>query len=160
MKKVTFRTKINPGDEVTIREMITSTGFFYEIEVEVAVELAQEKLQMGAKSTYQFIFAEREGETMAYSCYGHIAGTESSFDLYWIVTHNDFRGHGIGRLLLEETHRQIKDQGGNNVVAETSSLEKYQPTRNFYKKMGYHESGFIPDFYKEEDGKLTFVKKL
>ncbi|MBE0648687.1 MAG: GNAT family N-acetyltransferase [Bacteroidales bacterium] len=160
MAKVIFRTEILPGDEVRIREMIISTGFFYDIEVEVAVELAEEKLRDGDKSSYQFIFAKRDAEIIAYSCFGLIAGTECSFDLYWIVTHNDFRGEGVGKLLLEETHRQILEQGGRNVIAETSSLEKYQPTRDFYYKMGYHEAGFIPDFYKEEDGKVTFVKKL
>ncbi len=159
MVEVTFRTEILPGDEVRIREMIISTGFFYDIEVEVAVELADEKLRDGKKSSYQFIFAERDGVTVAYSCFGLIAGTECSFDLYWIVTHNDFRGEGIGKRLLEETHRQIAEQGGRNVIAETSSLEKYQPTRKFYQHMGYHEAGLIHDFYKEGDGKVTFVKR-
>ncbi len=140
--------------------MIISTGFFYDIEVEVAVELAEEKLRDGDKSSYQFIFAEREGLSVAYSCFGLIAGTEHSFDLYWIVTHNDFRAKGIGRLLLEETQRKIGEQGGRNVIAETSSLEKYQPTRQFYKQMGYHEAGLIHDYYKEGDGKVTFVKRI
>lgn len=160
MTKLIFRKEILPGDETRIREMIISTGFFYDIEVEVAVELAEEKLRDGDKSSYQFIFAEREGVAVAYSCFGLIAGTENSFDLYWIVTHNDFRAQGIGKILLEETHRQIHEQGGRNVIAETSSLEKYQPTRRFYKQMGYTETGLIQNFYKEGDGKVTFVKAI
>jgi ribosomal protein S18 acetylase RimI-like enzyme len=160
MAEVTFRTKVLPGDEMRIREMIISTGFFYDIEVEVAVDLAQEKLCDGEKSSYQFIFAELDGIVVAYSCFGLIPGTECSFDLYWIVTHNDFRGKGIGKRLLEETHRQIAEQGGRNVIAETSSLEKYQPTRKFYKQMGYHEAGLIHDFYKDGDDKVTFVKRF
>lgn len=160
MTGVTFRSEIRKGDETRIREMIVSTGFFYDIEVEVAVELAEEKLREGDKSSYQFIFAEVDGLTVAYSCFGLIGGTEHSFDLYWIVTHHDVRGRGIGKLLLEETHRRIGRQGGKNVIAETSSLEKYQPTRHFYKQMGYSEAGLIQDFYREGDGKVTFVKTL
>lgn len=160
MTPILFRNEIRPGDEKRIREMIISTGFFYDIEVEVAVELAEEKLANGKKSSYQFIFAEQAGVTVAYSCFGLIGGTEHSFDLYWIVTHNDFRAQGIGKMLLEETHHQIGIREGRNVIAETSSLEKYKPTRDFYHKMGYLEAGLIPDFYKDGDGKVTFVKRL
>jgi len=160
MAQMTFRNDIHPGDETRIREIVVSTGFFYDIEVEVAVELAVEKLRDGNKSTYQFIFAENDGVAVAYSCFGLIAGTEHSFDLYWIATHDDFRGQGIGKTLLEETHRRIALQGGRNVIAETSSLEKYAPTRRFYNQMGYSQAGLIEDFYKEGDGKVTFVKRF
>ncbi|MBN1199173.1 MAG: GNAT family N-acetyltransferase [Bacteroidales bacterium] len=160
MTQVTFRTEILPGDEKRIREITTSTGFFYDIEIDVAVELAEEKLREGEKSSYQFIFAERDGLVVAYSCFGLIPGSELSYDLYWIATHNDLRGQGIGKIVLEETHRQIAERGGRNVIAETSTLIKYRPTRHFYEQMGYHEAGRIHNFYKEGDGKVTFVKTL
>lgn len=160
MNELKFRTEIHPGDEERIREIITSTGFFYDIEIDVAVELAEEKLRDGEKSSYRFIFAELNGVTVAYSCFGLIPGSEISYDLYWIATHNGFRGRGIGKILLQETHRQIAGSGGINVIAETSTLEKYSPTRHFYDQMGYREAGRIRNFYKEGDGKVTFVKIL
>ncbi|MFH1295674.1 MAG: GNAT family N-acetyltransferase [Bacteroidota bacterium] len=160
MKTIQFRYRILPGDAEVVREIVHSTGFFYAVEEEVAVELVEEKVIEGEQSSYCFIFAEIDGQPVAYSCYGPIAGTEYSFDLYWIVTHNDFRGKGIGKLLLEETQRQIIEQGGKNVIAETSSLKKYQPTRHFYRQMGYTEAGVIHDYYKEGDDKVTFVKTL
>lgn len=83
-----------------------------------------------------------------------------SFDLYWIATHNDYRGRGIGNLIIEETHRIIREMGGRIVIAETSSLEKYTPTRHFYDRVGYSNVAHIDDFYKEGDGKVFFVKKL
>lgn len=155
-----FRNKAIPGDEKVVREIVTSSGFFYDNEIELAIELVEEKLKEGEQSSYQFIFVERDGQTVAYSCFGHIAGTENSFDLYWIVTHNEFRALGIGKLLLEETQRQAKEQGGRNLIAETSCLEKYEPTRHFYRQMGYTQTGQIPDYYKEGDDKVTFFKKL
>ena len=160
MTSVTFRTEIRPGDETRIRDIAISSGFFYDFEVELAVELAVEKLRDGDRSSYQFIFAELDGVTAAYSCFGLIGGTEHSFDLYWIITHNDMRAAGIGKLLLEETQRQVREHGGRNLIAETSCLEKYEPTRHLYMKMGYTEAGRISDFYKEGDGKVTFVRRL
>lgn len=157
---LTFRSTVFPEDILIVRDILVSTGFFYDIEIPVALELVEEKLADEAASSYQFIFAEREGRTIAYSCFGLIPGTEQSFDLYWIATHNDYRGQGIGRLLLEETHRVIAAQHGLNVIAETSSLVKYEPTRRFYQQMGYQESGLIPDYYKQDDAKVTFVKRL
>ena len=157
---LTFRTSVRPGDDDIVREIVDSTGFFYDFEIPVAVELIQEKISHGDKSDYHFLFAGVDGRTVAYTCFGPIAGTDGSFDLYWIVTHNDFRGRGIGNILLEETHRIIREMGGRIVIAETSSLGKYDPTRHFYDRNGYTNEAHIDDFYKEGDGKVFFVKRL
>jgi ribosomal protein S18 acetylase RimI-like enzyme len=106
------------------------------------------------------VFAEVDGRTVSYSCFGPIAGAEGSFDLYWIATHNDFRGQGIGNRVIEETHRLIREMGGRLVIAETSTLDKYKPTRDFYEKTGYTNEARIDDFYREGDGKVFFVKRF
>jgi ribosomal protein S18 acetylase RimI-like enzyme len=157
---ITFRTEVRPEDVEIVREIIVSTGFFYDFEVPVAVELIQEKIDLGDQSDYHFIFAELDGKTVSYSCFGPIAATDGSFDLYWIATHNDYRGKGIGNLLIEETHRKIKEMGGRIVIAETSTIEKYTPTRHFYDRIGYKKEAQINDFYTEGDGKVFFVKRL
>ena len=156
----TFRREVRPGDMEIVRDIVVSTGFFYDFEVPVAIELVEDRLNDGEESAYQFIFVEVEGRTVAYSCYGPIMGTEGSFDLFWIVTHNDFRGKGLGRMLLEETHRVIREAGGRLCIAETSTLEKYTPTRDFYLSMGYELESVIRDFYTVGDGKATFVKRF
>ena len=158
--KLVFRREVRPEDVEIVRDMIISTGFFYDFEIPVALELVEDRIELGDQSDYNFVFAELEGKTVSYTCYGSIAGTEGSFDLYWIVTHNDYRGQGIGNLIIEETHRIIREMGGRIVVAETSSLEKYAPTRHFYNRIGYTQEAQINDFYKEGDGKVFFVKRL
>ena len=160
MESLNFRTVVRPVDDAAVREIVTSTGFFYPIEIPVAVELVEEKLRGKEKCSYQFVFAEIGNHPVGYTCFGLIAGTEQSYDLYWIVTHQDFRGKGIGKALLQETYRIIAQQGGKNVIAETSSLEKYLPTRKFYEEQGYINCGFIPDYYKNGDGKITYVRVL
>ena len=157
---LTFRTEVIPQDIETVRDIIVSSGFFYDFEVPVAVELVQDGLDLGDRSDYHFLFAELDGKTVSYSCFGPVAATEGSFDLYWIATHNDYRGRGIGNELIGETHRIIKEMGGRIVIAETSTLEKYTPTRHFYDRTGYTMEAQINDFYKEGDGKVFFVKRL
>jgi ribosomal protein S18 acetylase RimI-like enzyme len=158
--RLKFRTNATPEDIEHVRNIVVSTGFFYDFEVPVAVELVADGVAEGARSGYYFIFVEVDGRTVAYSCYGHIAGTDAGFDLYWIATHNDFRGSGIGKILLEETHKKAKELGARYIIAETSSLEKYLPTRMFYEKNGYSKDAFIADYYKPGDGKVIYVKRL
>lgn len=155
-----FRREVHPKDPETVRDIITSTGFFYDFEIPVAVELVQDRLDLGEQSDYHFLFAELDGRTVSYSCFGPIAATDGSFDLYWIATHNDHRGKGIGNLVLAETHRIVREMGGRILVAETSTLEKYAPTRHFYDRSGYKKEAQIDDFYKEGDGKVFYVKRL
>jgi len=158
--QLVFRETVKPEDVENVREIAASTGFFYDFEIPVAVELVVDRLAEGEESGYFFIFVEMEGKTVSYSCYGPIAGTDAGYDLYWIVTHNDYRGLGIGKKLLDETHRVVKNRGGRYIIAETSSLEKYTPTRHFYEKNEYDKEAIIKDFYMPGDGKVIYVKRL
>ena len=105
---ITFRTEPVKSDIQRVIEIVESTKFFYDHEIEVAAELVTERLSHGESTGYYFVFAEVDGVTVAYSCYGPITMSKTSFDLYWIATHNDYRGKGIGKKLLEETCRHAK----------------------------------------------------
>jgi hypothetical protein len=50
--------------------------------------------------------------------------------------------------------------GGRYLVAETSAMEKYTPTRHFYEMNDYSKEAEIADFYKIGDGKVIYVKRL
>jgi D-alanine-D-alanine ligase len=147
-------------DPEHVREIVESTGFFSPAETAVAVELVEERLQRGLESGYLFLFAERGDAMLGYSCYGPIAGTRSSFDLYWIAVHHDFRTQGLGSWLLRETETLIRDQGGTRIYVETSSREQYVPTRRFYERHGYFREALLKDFYAPGDGKVVYVKVL
>lgn len=161
MINIKFRTTLELNDPERIREIVRSTGFFYDFETEVAAELAETALKDGQeKSGYFFLFAETGNVTAGYSCFGPIACTKGSFDLYWIAVHNDFRNKGAGKLLLYETHKLIEKMGGRLVIAETSGTEKYLPTRDFYLKNNYKPEAVIKDFYHPGDDKCLFVYRF
>lgn len=157
---LTFRNKPEKRDIKRIREIVESTGFFYDFETDVAVELVEDRLENGESTGYHFVFAEVDGVTAAYSCFGHIEMTKSCFDLYWIVTHNDFRGKGIGKKLLDETYRQAIKMGCTMIIAETSGREHYAPTRAFYDSAGYTLEATIKDYYDKGDDKLIYIKRF
>lgn len=155
-----FRSELRREDLAAVRAIVTSTGFFHPPEIEVAVELAEERLAKGAASGYHFLFPVETDPPPAYACYGPVPATTGSFDLYWIAVHAEHRGRGLGRRLLAATEQTIAAAGGERIWVETSSRELYAPTRDFYRACGYEETARLEDFYARDDSKVVFVKRL
>ncbi|MFO1061235.1 MAG: GNAT family N-acetyltransferase [Dongiaceae bacterium] len=155
-----FRTAPRPADIDAVRGLVAATGFFSEEEVAVAGELVEERLARGAASGYEFLLADGADGLAGYSCYGHIALTQASWDLYWIAVAPARRGQGLGRQLLRASEAAVATAGGRALYAETSSRPLYLPTRAFYLACGYREAASIPDFYAPGDGKVVFEKRL
>ncbi len=157
---ITYREDVKKEDSPAIRRLAESSGFFNKEEADVAVELIDERLAKGLASGYRFLFAEAGGEVVGYTCYGHISGTKSSWDLYWIVVLDSLRGKKLGTRLLLETENRIAKLGGKRIYVETSSRELYVSTRTFYLRNEYVEDAVIKDFYDENDSKVIYVKVL
>jgi ribosomal protein S18 acetylase RimI-like enzyme len=157
---VRFRYEPVAEDRQRVREIVESTGFFSPAEVDVAVELVDERLAKGEASGYYFVFAEFDGRTVGYSCYGPIPATAASYDLYWIAVDRDCQGRNYGRILLEESERLIRAAGGRRVYIDTSSRPQYQPTRAFYEHFHFRREVVLEDFYAPGDGKAIYVKVL
>jgi GNAT superfamily N-acetyltransferase len=169
-----FRDQPRPADIDAVREIVGSTGYFHDFEIDVAVELVQERLDRGAASEYFFAFADDQatGRTIGYTCFGPIACTISSVDLYWIAVHESVRGRGLGLELMARTERQVLtglpgartpfDQPGQDrrVYIETSGKAQYAPTRAFYTRAGYTLGATLESFYAPGDDKLVYVKRL
>jgi ribosomal protein S18 acetylase RimI-like enzyme len=155
-----FRDRVVPNDRLAVRRIVESTGFFRPDEVDVAVELVDERLAKGDASGYYFLFAEEAGRTIGYACYGPIACTVGSYDLYWIAVDRDQQGRGLGRHLVTESEHRIRERGGRRVYIETSGRPQYLPTRGFYERCEYQTAAILPDFYDAGDDKVILVKTL
>lgn len=161
MKQINYRYKTFESDIKNIREIVESTGFFYNHEIDVAEELIYENISKGEdESGYSFVFIEEDEKIVGFSCYGEIPCTKKRYDLYWIVIHNDYRNSGYGTLLISETEKKIKEKDGKIVYIETSSKSMYQPTIKFYIKNGYKIDAEIKNFYDENDNKIIFSKQI
>lgn len=155
---IVIRSQPLESDSPAIRAIVSSSGFFSAAEIDVAVELIDDRLTKGEKSDYRFLFADADGELVGYTCFGEIACTVGSYDLYWIAVHERARGMGLGRRLDEETANVIRSIGGRRVYAETSGRTQYEPTRAFYRACGYFEEARFADFYAPGDDKVVFTK--
>jgi ribosomal protein S18 acetylase RimI-like enzyme len=157
---IIWREEPRPSDMERVREIVVSSGFFSEAEIEVAVELVQERLQKGVESGYFFLFAEQGQEVIGYSCFGPIPCTVESYDIYWIAVQQDLRRSGLGLEILKRVEGKIAEMGGKRIYVETSSREQYQPTRSFYSRCGYHKEATLKDFYSPGDDKVIYLRVL
>jgi D-alanine-D-alanine ligase len=158
--QITMRETVVHADLESVRQIVSSTGFFSAAEADVAVELVYEHLQRGTASGYHFLFAEREGRPVGYACYGPIACTTGSYDLFWIAVHDDSRRHGLGKTLLEASEERIARAGGRRIYIETSGRPQYAPTQHFYERCGYKLEAVLADFYAPGDDKLIYSRAI
>ncbi|HOG81910.1 MAG TPA: GNAT family N-acetyltransferase [Smithellaceae bacterium] len=155
-----YRQEILSSDLGVILNIVQSSGFFSTAEVEMACELATDRLENGQQSSYQFLFAENDGEVVGYTCYGLIPATAASYDLYWIAVSETSRGKKMGKILLQKTEEIIRGMGGKRLYAETSSRAQYASTQKFYQNCGYIAEAVLKDFYTPGDSKIIYSKVL
>ncbi|MFA4851004.1 MAG: GNAT family N-acetyltransferase [Bacteroidales bacterium] len=158
IESLKFRTEVKRDDLENVRDILHSSGFFYDFEMSIAIELVENVFETGGESHYHFLFAEVDGRTAGYTCFGYIPCTKHSWELYWIGVHNDCRGSGVGKMLMAETEKIIKNLGGKGVYIETSSREKYIPTQKFYNSCGCELVARIKDFYDDGDDKMIYKR--
>ena len=156
-----FRTTLVSADTARVRALAAATAVFREAELDIAAELALEALARGeVASGYHFVMADAGDGLAGYACYGPIAGTVGSFDLYWIVVDPARQGRGLGRRLMEAVEAAVRSAGGRRLYIDTSTSAAYAPTRAFYRHCGYAIAAELPDFYSPGDGKVIFVRAL
>ena len=157
---VKVRRSLESGDRVPLEKLIGETAFFNAEELEVALELIDDRLTQGEESHYRFLVAETDGEVAGYACWGPIPGTLASADLYWIVVDPRHQGKGIGAALLKDAEDWMASSGRTRVYVETSTRAQYDGTRRFYFACGYELAAELDDFYGPGDGKAMFLKVL
>jgi len=86
--------------------------------------------------------------------------TEGTYNLYLIAVDKEFHGNGLGTQLLKNVEEILKESGHRVLIVETSGLNEFEQTRNFYEKCAFHKEAKIRDFYKEGEDKIIFWKKL
>ena len=156
--------KIRPivkKDRPAVLELIHSTGMFTQEEEQVATEVIDVCLTKPDQRDYIIVVIENEqGAIVGYVCYGARPMTEGVVDLYWLAIHPGKHRQGYGKALIQWVEKTVREKKGRLILIETSSKDKYAPTRHFYQSLGYVENTRIRDFYRPGDDLLIYCKYL
>lgn len=151
---------LRPDDRGVIESILRGVGVFREDEVRIGLELVDETLQPGPSTDYRWHLAERNGIVVGFACHGPVPMTEGAFDLYWIAVDPRDQGLGTAASLERAVVEQSRSAGARWILAETSSTPAYARANAFYLARGYARVGWIPDFYRPGDGRITYGKRL
>jgi GNAT superfamily N-acetyltransferase len=149
------------SDRKKIEGILRSTDFFYEFEIQTALEIADETLAEGMeKSGYYWLKAEDEDGLVAFANFGKNEFSTHSWELYWIAVHHNSRHKKLGSLLLNAVEDKVRELGGKILWIETAGRPLYASTEGFYKRNGYELAASLKDFYSPGDPKQIYVKVL
>jgi ribosomal protein S18 acetylase RimI-like enzyme len=70
------------------------------------------------------------------------------------------QGKGHGGALVAQLEATLKSRGQRILIADTSGVDAFAQTREFYRKTGYTEEARIRDFWAAGDDKIVFWKSL
>jgi ribosomal protein S18 acetylase RimI-like enzyme len=140
--------------------MVRATGVFRPSEVEIALEVFDGAVARPGADYRSLGANDPAGRLTGFTLYGPTPGTESTWDLYWIVVDPNVHRQGVGRGLMTATERDIVSRGGRLIVVETSSREDYRPTRAFYERLGYARAAHIPGYYAPHDDLVVYTRSL
>jgi len=159
MASVTKGIKLK--DRKSIEEILRSTDFFYEFEIQTALEIADETLSDGTeKSGYHWLKVTDDDGVIAFANYGKNAFSTHSWDLYWIAVHQNSRNKKLGSLLLKTIEDDVRKMGGKILWIETSGRPLYASTEGFYSRNGYELQASLKEFYGPGDPKQIYSKVL
>ena len=152
---------IKSEDRKSIEDVLRSTGYFYEFEIQTALEIADETLAKGSEiSGYYWLKITDEDGVIAFANYGKNAFSTHSWYLYWIAVHQNSRNKKLGSVMLKAIEDNVKKLGGKILWIETSGRPLYASTEGFYRKNGYQLQASLKDFYGPDDPKQIYSKVL
>jgi ribosomal protein S18 acetylase RimI-like enzyme len=149
-------------DRDKIKQILIDTHHFIEDEIDVAMELIDEYLNDAEQKDYiiQVYVTDDTNKTAGYICYGKRPLTDMTYDLYWIAVDPNIHGKGTGSSLVRYMEEDLKSQGANLILIETSGKESYENERRFYDKNVYKVQTIIKDFYRRGDDLVIYCKYL
>jgi ribosomal protein S18 acetylase RimI-like enzyme len=159
---------LRPRDRARVAELLVSTQVFSREEIALALQLfdasVNDQESAGANDErapdYEFTGAFDDDRLIGYACAGPTPATEGTFDLYWLAVDPAAQNKGVGRALVGEVERDLRERGARLLLVETSSRPDYEKTRAFYARCGYTEAARVKDFYAPADDRIMLTTRL
>jgi len=114
----------------------------------------------GDKSSDQWLRCEVDGKAVGF-CYAVPEElTDGAWNMLALAVVPLLQGKGHGGALVAQLEATLRGCGQRLLIAETSGVDAFALTREFYHKNGYTEEARIRDFWAAGDDKIVFWKSL
>lgn len=121
-------------DAPAISRLLKQMGY------EMTVPQVIRRIQSFQKDFHQLWVAEKEEQVVgciAYCCYEALVVEAKSCHINALVVAQDYRGLGIGKLLMANAEAYAAEQGCTIIDLITSNHRRKSGTHAFYKSLGY-----------------------
>lgn len=98
------------------------------------------------KNTAIYVLVEEE-QVRGVFAYTHEPLSRDYYKITWLIIKTGYQGKGYGTLLLKECCKKIKESGGKHAFLETTKEKYNEQAMHFYKKQGFSEMDYLPDYY-------------
>ncbi len=112
------------------------------------------------KDSNDYWFTYDDGQPVAIGYCAPERMTHRTWNLYLIAVHPDYQKSGRGASMLRHIEQRLAELGERILLVETSGLQSFEGTREFYLKCGYNQEARIREFYQAGEDKIVFRKLL
>ncbi|MGI9611621.1 MAG: GNAT family N-acetyltransferase [Acidimicrobiales bacterium] len=152
-----------PSDLEPIKEIAVATELFSADDVSMFDELFGGSLN-GSLDGHAWLVLEGEaGAVGGAAYYAPEPFSDRLWNLYFLGVSPDLQGTGGGTDLVDAVEDELAAMGSERariLLVETSGLPTFEPTRRFYRGLGFDEEARIRDFYGPGDDKVVYWKSI
>ena len=114
----------------------------------------------GDKGSDMWLTCEVDGRAIGF-CYAVPEEfTDGAWNMLALAVLPSLQGEGHGGALVAQLEETLKDRSQRVLIVDTSGVDAFAQTREFYRKNGYIEEARIRDFWAAGDDKIVFWKSL
>jgi len=147
-------------DRPRIRHILIHSGLFVASDADCVDEMFGQAQAKPTPDNYRFLSGWRGGQMVGFACYGWESLTHGTWDLFWVCTLPEARGHGVGGALLREAVRVATAENGRLMVIYTSWTAPYAPAHRLYESQRFVRTETIPEYYKPGDDLYIYSRRL
>lgn len=144
-------------DKISIINMIKESNQFDEEGLSFVEGILDQHLLEGSSAIWLTAF-EEEPVGVAYCNPEPVSSGVWNLLMLWI--REDKQRLGLGRKLVEQVERNLKEKGARLLLVETSSKPMFESARMFYAECGFTHEATIRSYFENGDDKLIFTKFL
>jgi len=141
-----------PGDVEAIRALVVANDMF-------PGEMLDEMIAPFFSGAEELWFVAGEVvDGVAYAAPEKL--TNGTWNQLMIAVAPEAQGRGIGKALMRHLENELASKAMRMIVVDTSGAPSFEPTRGFYRAIGYEQVACIPDFWDAGDDKITFRRLI